>query len=193
MSFVSVFAMPDFITVMSDGLVSDEETGKELEKGYQKFHLIGPKQFMAYTGLRARADMFKKIVPFKKEGYNLLPLMEELKEGIDANVSPESEKISIVVGGIENEEVIFYTFNNIVGQLIPYSPGSDGMSYAFLESSHITTENHQYLDIEFRKFMVGNGFNTPNKALKGQEFLNSLVEKIDPTVNKKTFGHPIRK
>lgn len=96
------------------------------------------------------------------------------------------------VGGIDKEGSIeFYTMNNDPkDEFKSFSPIGDTISYAFLSSSVV---NDEIVYNTFIENLRQTGFNTSNKCLKAQKMLNSFVETIDPTVNKRTFELTIKK
>ena len=194
MSFVSVFATQDFITVMSDGLVTKEKNQEVLKEDYQKFHLISSKQFMAYTGLKGRADQFKEIVKFSETGYNLSQLSQDLYNLINKSISPQEEKVSIVVGGVDlDSQIRFYAYHNAPGRSIEkYWPVDSQPDCVFLESNYISYM-HNTLVEKFNGYIQETGYNTSDKVLRAQEMLNLYVDSLDPTVNKNTFSYSIVK
>lgn len=190
MSFVSVIAMEHFITVMSDGLVVNLETGEEIQQRYKKFKKISENQFIAFGGNKGLTEHTVNIIGYQKEQRNLYEISNSIRDQIIDEISPETGSCQIIIGGVENEEIVFYSFNNDKGQelLIKKPQGRNG-EYSFLSSS----KNGLDLDKEMKKIYSKYGFNTPTKALKIQKELNDLVSKHDASVNRVTFNLTIRK
>lgn len=81
MSFVSINAQKDFISVMSDGLVCFSHSDgrlERLEENFKKFFQISSKQFVAVTGTKSVLDYYSQTIPFLEESYNLKELAEKI-------------------------------------------------------------------------------------------------------------------
>jgi len=189
MSFVSVIATEKFITVMSDGLVYNMITDEEIEQRYQKFRKISENQFIAFGGDRGLAEKVVEDIGYQNEERELLPIAASIRETLIKEVSPQVASCQVILGGIEKNEIVFYSFNNDEKQelLMKKPKGIDG-EYSFLGSR----ENGLDLDKEMGKIYSKYGFKTPTKALKVQKELNDVVSKVDPSVNRITFNLTIR-
>ncbi|OMC83350.1 hypothetical protein [Viridibacillus sp. FSL H8-0123] len=195
MSFVSIIGTKDFITVMSDGLVVDrKDDSKILDTRYKKFHLIAPKQFIAFTGNQGIAEKVKGILKYNPNGYNMYSTIVELGNQILKEV-PLEIIINLTIGGInEKGEVEFHKFVKKQGSNIQsFKPINDAICYDFMGSPYITPKIQDNLKVQFQKLIKINGFNTPNKVLKTQKKMNDLVSEIDPTVNKAIFEQSFKK
>jgi hypothetical protein len=195
MSFVSIVATKDFVTVVSDGLAINLETGEVIENRYKKFFKISEKQFIAFAGNKGIADHIKEIINYKKEGYNLFQLISALYWQITREIPFERARVLVAVGGVnENGEIEFHTFINKPGETInSYRPKNDEITYSFLESKFIDEGKHQIIENKFIEYLSVNGYNTPYKVLRSQVQLNKLVCGMDPSVNNITFELYIRK
>jgi hypothetical protein len=197
LSFVSIVSTEKFISVMSDGLVTNISPNKDvirLEEDYQKFIRISPKQFIAFTGSKDIFEQIKNETPYKTERYDLKELANIFYK--KSRAVPENEgRVMIGVGGIGQDDCIeFYTLTNSQEDLLKsFKPINDEISYAFLESSYIDEKKHSEINIEFIKLLKKNGVNTVNKILRTQKELNMFVEAFDPSVNKRTFELYIKK
>lgn len=192
MSFVSVVATEKFIAVMSDGLIKDIETDKDLGKRYQKFTKICNNQFVAFAGNHGVAEALRKAIPFIKRPRDLLQTSEVIHKRLLEEIPSDKAKMSVVIGGVNLEgNIEYHYFTNDIGSDINSNyPKEDGLLCAFLqgpETSHIDLEP-VLIDI-----LRQTGINTPNKILKAQKRLNDYVEERDSTVNKVTFELSIRK
>lgn len=192
MSFVSVIGSEDFITVVSDGLVKDTTTGKELDQRYQKFNRISDNQFVAFAGNQGVADALKEAIPFINKPRDLISTSEIIHNRLLEVIPVEKARMSVVIGGVSpSGNIEFHSFTNDVGQKIKsYYPTSDGVLCSFLQSSEISE-----LDLSpiFINFLGETGLNTSNKVLKAQKKLNNYVAERDSTVNKVTFELVIKK
>ena len=191
MSFVSVIAREDFITVVSDGQVS--RGNMVVQSDYKKFTKISDKQFIAFTGTKEFCEGLVNEIEFNRNGlHNLYNIVENLDKNI-RTIPCQSYVVMFAVGGVgESGNIEFHTINNNPSESIrSFSPKGDGLSYAFLHNGDLSSKiNLQSKLIEY----IGRiGFNTPNKCIRAQKLLNSDVAKIDDTVNNVTFDLTIKK
>lgn len=193
MSFISAIASQDFITVVSDGQVTYE--GKVIKEDYKKFRKINNDQFIAYAGAKEICEKFAEHLKFSaSQRYDLKLVAEDLFSTIKSITPYERFKTSFIIGGIsENNEIEFYTLSNnpLEEKVKSYLSHGDGVSYGFLSNE----ENEDKINLEntLISHLSKTGFNTPNKCIRAQKMLNADVEKIDPTVNRRTFELIIRK
>lgn len=190
MSFVSVIAKENFITVMSDGLVYNSITGEELEQGYKKFRKISENQFIAFGGSKDLAEEVIKQIGYQQKERNLSSLAIPIREQLIKNIPPNEASCQLVLGGIEGRETIIYSFNNDIEQdLLIKKPRGGDVEYSFLSYS----KNELDLDKEIKKIYPKYGLSTPTRTLKVQKALNDVVANVDPSVNRITFNLTIRK
>lgn len=190
MSFISIIATENFITVVTDGQVTKD--GKAVENNYKKYKKISNNQFIAFGGAKEICETFIKNLDFLgNEQYDLQTLATNLSNAIK-QIPYETYRILFVIGGLNaRNQIEFYSFSNIPESQDQYSnPKGDEISYAFLSSPDIDDSHFEKHLIEYLSIT---GFNTPNKCIKAQKMLNSYVETIDNTVNKTTFELVIRK
>ncbi|OAK72694.1 hypothetical protein [Lederbergia galactosidilytica] len=190
MSFVSVIATKKFITVMSDGLAINTETGEEIDQRYKKFHRISKKQFIAFAGNSGLAEEAVRIVGYNNEERDLASIAVSIREQLIKKVPPNIASCQLILGGLEKRKFVIYSFNNDPNrELLFQEPIGDDPVYSFLSDS----SNGLNLDKEINKIYPKYGFNTPTKTLKIQKELNNVVADVDPSVNKITFNLTIRK
>ncbi|MED1093939.1 hypothetical protein [Bacillus paramycoides] len=185
MSFVSVVGGVNFLSVMTDGRVSNGET--ILEETYPKFRMIGEDIVVAFTGDRmacerlfdalnkeviAHQDFFKTACDIK-EAFNRYPIFR-------------GKKVMWVIGGINPnkkiEFVIVSTESDEPSQYIPENSETKLMSaYAFcLKDTSIDYKQlNEKLD-EYFKQENGN-------LIEAQKLLNNYVAELDFTVNTNTY------
>lgn len=191
MSFVSIIASPNFITVMSDGQVTRD--GVVIKDDYPKFKKISPKQFIAYTGVKEYCEEIVNQVPYTPKMYNLADITNQIERVvIDPNLV--KHKLHFGIGGVDvNEDVVFYTVENQKERIVNYfkPKNIDDINYAFFESGHANIQIN--LSIKLIEYLRTTGFNTPSKCLKAQKLLNDFVASKDETVNNKTFYLSIKK
>lgn len=189
MSFISVFGMKNFVTVMSDGLVVDLETYEEKDQRYQKFRKISPYQFVAVGGNQGVAEKVFNDLGYEKMERQLKDLANSLRDTLIRELPPELALCQVAIGGVENGRIIVYSFNNKADQqMLVLQPSSTDPVYTFLSSS----ENKMDLDREINQLFRIYKPKTATAALKMQEVLNSKVANKDKTVNKITFKLAIK-
>lgn len=190
MSFVSVFAKEDFITVVSDGLVVNLNTGEEVERNYKKFRKISENQFVAFGGNKGVAEMITEEIGFADHELNLLDISSNLRERLIRELAPEQANISLAIGGIQNEKIIFYSFNNNPTQeMLTHVPKGDGIEYVFLHGEQAQLGLTRQAQLLAERY----GHRSPTKTKKIQKELNDFVAKKDKTVNRVTFDLTIKK
>lgn len=191
MSFVSVIAREDFITVVSDGQVTRDS--EVIQNSYKKFTKISNKQFVAYTGIKEICEALVNEIEYKgNELHDLNHIAMELNEKI--KVFPyDTLTVMFIVGGIdETGNIEFHTLNNDPSEkLRSFYPVNDDLNYGFLSNGKL--EGKINLTVNLIEHFKTTGFNTPNKCIRAQKLLNSDVEKIDETVNNVTFDLTIKK
>lgn len=190
MSFISVIAKERFITVVSDGLVVDIATNKELEQDYQKFKKISPKQFIAYGGNRLMAETIVQTINYENTERDLLVLSNDIRRSLLKYFKPKFGSCQMAVGGIENDEIVLYSFSNNESQeLVIDKPKGSNLAYSFLHGHNIGVNPAH----ELKKLNLTTEILKPINALKLQKDLNDIVASNDPTVNKVHFGLTIIK
>ena len=190
MSFVSIIARKNFVTVVSDGLVVDLITGEEKEQEFKKFEKISRKQFVAFSGNKGLGEKVVDFLGFESEERDIFLLAKVIREKLIKDIDPKDAFCQVVLGGIEKNSVVLYAFNNHENQKMqPQKPTGDQIGYFFLTSS-----NHKLnLDDEISKILETNDLKTPAKSLKCQKELNNIVAKVDSSVNTMTFNLIIKK
>lgn len=190
MSLISIIATENFITVMSDGLVVDIETGVEIEQRYKKFKKISENQFIALGGDKGLAERTLEIIGYGKEEQDLASIVNPIREQLIKEIPPSKASSQIALGGIEDGQMVIYSFNNDPDrEVMIQKPNGNIPVYTFISSSKSTMN----LDEEIQKKFRPNKHNTPTQTLKLQEEINTLVAKVDPSVNRITFKLTIKK
>lgn len=191
MSFVSILANPNFITVMTDGQVTRD--GNIIQNDYKKFKKISPKQFIAYTGVKEICEGIINQIPYTNNIYDLADITNQIEQVVKDSILIE-HKVHFGIGGLDLEgNIAFYTVENQKDRIVNYyKPISiEDITYAFFESGHIT-QNVDLVEKLVDYFRI-TGCNTPNKCLKAQKMLNDYISSLDDTVNKHTFSLTIKK
>lgn len=190
MSFVSVFAMENFITVMSDGLVYDMNSKQEIEQRYQKFKMISPKQFIAYGGNRFMTEIIVNSIEYTDDEKDMLGLANTVRDSLVEHLKPDIAHCQIIIGGIENNEIAFYALNNKDEQeILIHKPTGSNISYGFAYSSESGIDP----DGETQRLYPYYKSKSPTGLLKLQKALNDLIAEKDISVNRITFNKAIRK
>ncbi|WP_144496943.1 hypothetical protein [Bacillus toyonensis] len=184
MSFVSVVAHEKFITVVTDGLAEFTygDGRKERNENYQKYCMIGPKQFIAFAGNTGPCEYLVGGYPQKDEGYDLDQVALELKEKIQEYDFQLGERALIIVGGISGGEIVAHVFNHEtpVGDIVKRPKGQE-MPLMLLHGPNVSqsiSETFETALLEAR---------TPEQVLQIQEHYNILVSATDTSVNTVTF------
>lgn len=184
MSFVSIIARADFITVMSDGCVTDNSG--VVQEDYQKFVQITPELFLAFTGHAPAGELLLKA--FEQTEFDKLAprlnfdqvffIIKNLIENIFHN---SKLKILLAFGGRNrNGEIEAYYINSIDMQTGHYVPKGNQINTILLGNS---TELNGLL----KQFLATTGDSTPKQILAAQKLLNDHVAVGDPSVNTTTF------
>ena len=191
MSFVSVYAMENFVNVVSDGQVTDP-TGKITNKNYKKFVKIGQQQFLAFAGNQGLAEQAVKIVPFKNEGYPLSVLAQDLHKQV-LTIPVDDASILLAVGGLNvKNEIEVISFSNRSDQKNYFNPKGDEIAYTFLTNTKNNISD-EISETKLKQFLSETGYNTSSKAFRAQKKLNDFISDNDSTVNKVTFELNIKK
>lgn len=196
MSFVSVVARKNFITIVSDGQATGSN-GTVIKDDYQKFIQIGNNAFLAFAGTQQICEMltrdsksifdlyindFSKLVGFYTTIFN--------QSGLKELYETRGFKAILAFGGKNNNgEIEFYTVHSKDSVFRNYKPilMSD-IKYAFLHSGKSEVNPN---DI-FTQSLDLSGVNTAEQILTAQKILNYKISLTDSDVNNKTFELVIR-
>ncbi|MDK3010870.1 MULTISPECIES: hypothetical protein [Bacillus] len=186
MSLVSVVAHELFITVVSDGLaVTTYGDGRVVRnEECPKFHMISPKQFVAYTGVKEISDEVLAGYPNRIEEYNLGILKEELKERVNSFSYENGNRIAMVVGGVCNNEIVAYSFNNDpMVRDISLNTEDGNMPFVVLQSPLVEED----LTNKLFEMLSSEVITHPNDVLRIQREFTEYVDGIDESVNGNTY------
>jgi hypothetical protein len=195
MSFVSIVGRWNFICVMSDGQVTGEN-GEILQEDYQKFQLIGEKQFVAYAGNKDWCERAAEIAKnYYRLGLDLHSVAETIQEILirDIPYAKYGQVVNMAIGGVSKRETIeFYALSNkntSVDQIQPNKPGVDDVALGYCTSTKLPEEwDWNALTNVMIPFLRQNGIDTPEQIQKSQKQLNEFIANLDPTVNNHTFA-----
>jgi len=185
MSFVSVIARKDFITVMTDGRVSFAKQ-LILKEDYKKFKKISKKQFIAFTGNQEYCERIVSLFDYKNAQYNLKEISYQIHEII--NQAPYVNfHVNLAIGGLneDNEFVVYHVQNTLKQSIKELKTKKNKISYGFLNSEYV--EKNINTEQKLVEYLRNTGFNTPNKCLKAQKLLNDYIASKDSSVNRNTF------
>lgn len=191
MSFVSMVATENFLSVVSDGRVTDFQ-GTPIQEDFKKFIVPRNNTVIAFAGgkepsiefiatsglLDADVDEITEIGFAKRINSKLLS-------------SPLAIfKISLAFGGRNSMgQIAFHTFSSIEPRLQSFSPsGNNHISFSFLLNGDDV--NFDLKDALF-KTIESFGIFTPEAVVNSQKLLNNRVASIDDSVNENTFSHVI--
>lgn len=192
LSFVSIVARENFISIMSDGRVTGA-SGIPIQEDYQKFTVFDKSAFIAYAGTK---DICETIVRdyegfFRWNIYDFSMWVKELQELFrTADFESQGLKVNLGFGGVNQDEKIeFHALSSSDLRLQSFFPVKDDISFAFLNN---TTLGDQIFNEKFVEFLKVTGFETPTNVIQSQKLLNNYVSQNDNTVNTKTFREVIR-
>ncbi|MGX5574892.1 hypothetical protein ACWKTS_26660 [Bacillus toyonensis] len=193
MSFVSVIQTEKFLTVVSDGQVTNESDKTIIQKDYKKFKKISPNQYIAFAGSKGWCELLLEDLPFKEKGHNLEQIVSGMKESI-SKLPFELGKSLLSVGGVnEDEKLVIYKLSNQEDTEIDRVQASgDGISYALLYNGSMEERVGRSLEKVLLEYIREIGYNTPNKAIRIQRKLNNYIADVDDSVNKITFNLMIK-
>lgn len=193
MSFVSVIQTEKFITVVSDGQVTNESDKTIIQKDYKKFKKISPNQYIAFAGSRGWCELLLEDLPFNEKGYNLEQIVLGMKESI-SKLPFELGKMLLSVGGVNADgKLVAYKLSNHEGSEIEsFQASGDDISYTFLYNGSAEDRLGGDLEKVLLDCIREIGYNTPNKAIRIQKKLNNYIADVDDGVNKITFNLTIK-
>jgi hypothetical protein len=190
MSFVSVVARENFVTVMSDGRVQNND--EIVREDYQKFVQITPDLFFAYTGHQPVGEGILKALEnngcyelFKTLNFSLVNMI--IRTTIEAVNQSNKFKLLVAYGGRNtNGEIEVFYANSIDMQSGHYLPKGDAINVICLGNGIGTGALLEQL-------LFQTGSTTPQQILSAQEMMNNYVVTHDPSVNTTTFQMIIEK
>lgn len=182
MSFVSVVAREKFITIMSDGRVSNKMTKEILDENKVKFVKIGDNGFVAFAGISEICDLIVPIIgQLLESGHEFNDILTTMSKVLRENSRP-GLFVTIAFGGInKNGNIEICSVENSSHSTTNFKPKGKEINYLFLRNPTIP---HQELNQKFLDLIETNGKNTPTEFIKSQTILNSWVADRDSSVNK---------
>lgn len=208
MSFVSVIATKEYISVMTDGLAQDYD-GKTVDENYVKYRMINDNKIVAATGdVEVIEEFYEESLVMHNCGFTLKQMAIKLQELMIKYVEYNEENpisgwnIHMVVGGIaEDGELEFYGLSNSNKkveelQMYEFRDDNDG-DYAvfYLVSPYapswneLTEKLHSIIKKDTNTFLVSSG----EEIVPSQIQLHKYVADVDRTVNDITFSKVINK
>lgn len=191
MSFVSVVARESFITIMSDGRVSNKMTGEIIDENKVKFVKIGDSRFVAFAGISEICDLIVPVISqLLESGHEFKDILSTMEKVLKENSRP-GLFVTIAFGGINkdgNIEICSVENNNMTSA--HFTPKGTDINYFFLRNPTISAQD---VNRKFLELIRKNGTNTPKEFNRSQKMLNSWVSKKDNSVNDNTSTMLIRK
>ncbi|WP_242280971.1 hypothetical protein [Bacillus cereus group sp. BfR-BA-01347] len=185
MSFVSVVGRSDFLSVMTDGRVTDGE--KILQEDYPKYRMIGENIIVAFTGDRAACEwifyVLNQEVVMKQD---FMITARDIKELLNHHPKLKGCDVRWIIGGINPQnEIECITISTEEKEPIRHEVPSEKVlavyAYAF-------DADQKELGEKFAEFIKQEG-----ELASAQQLLNDYVADKDFTVNKNTYHVLIRK
>lgn len=182
MSFISIVARKNFVTVMSDGQVTGYNN-TPLQEEQKKFKVISEKQFIAFAGFKEPCEFVVNQIDYTDNFYDLESIAEQIFYMINQK-ELENIRLFFAIGGLDSikNEIVFYTVDN-AGMFDIYKALNDrDFKYIFFNPI-----NEVNLEHKFNQFLTVTGNDNADSCLKSQKMLNDYVAEIDAYVNKQTF------
>lgn len=192
MSFISVLANENILTVMTDGQVTDIE-GKSCNDNFPKFKLINDHQLFAESGDYSNAEYLLNEINFQNKKFSLEKVHNTIKEILLLTYNRKGTTNSVIIGGIDiDDQMKVYKISVVDGEIKsegPLIPKGDGFVIAFLTSSKIKISDDDVENL-FKKLLMEFHFDS-NKYLDIQKIVNDIVAENDSTVNINVFPEKI--
>jgi len=183
-SFVSIVCRSGFLSIMSDGRVSNN--GVSIREDYQKFLLPRPDFFIAFAGQQQPCEAFINDSGLSSSNtFDYHTLAADIHRKL---LTPPycNYKILLAFGGrTAKGSLEFCTFSTLEPEIQVFSPSSNQISYAFLNNSEI---DDTILQPELVKYLTEIGCDAAEKVKTAQETLNNYVAEIDTSVNTTVFS-----
>ncbi|MFJ7918100.1 MULTISPECIES: hypothetical protein [unclassified Lysinibacillus] len=184
MSFISVVAMENFVTVVADGRQINSETKEVISEDFLKVRGINDKQFIACTGnVGVAEDLFSKFSGdlFYDLKNNAELIRDELVKKIDLKLA----KCQVVLGGRSHlNEIALYTFSNDPSlTVVEYKPKASELSCITLSSDELLNKGFDANDT-FEKIYRDRNIQSIEDVIRVQVELNDIVSDLDISVNK---------
>lgn len=180
MSFVSVVANKEFISVMSDGRAYQYGSNGKMniiQEDASKIMRIAPNQFIAHTGVVQDALRVTEGYVFREEGWEL----NKISTGISHMLIGCPRKNSLVIGGRDKGKLVLYyvsTDEHEAKQLISEDDPVEFIIRLYLTSAYIKASTQDVRN-KFEEFVQ----QTRGNILDAQVLLHHYVAENDPTVN----------
>jgi ATP-dependent protease HslVU (ClpYQ) peptidase subunit len=191
MSFVSVIAGADFLSIMTDGRVTLGET--IWQEDYPKYKKINDKIVIGYAGHKEHIEILLNSINYSvvAEG-DLMYIAKGLKQAINEFDFFKNSKMIFILGGINANEqiefVIVSTTNTEIEQFIPEHTEATLLScYAFNLRNAVISQ-HDLNDKLYEFMEVEN-----NHLVNAQKRLHEFVADNDFSCNKTIFHEVIKK
>jgi hypothetical protein len=185
MSFVSIAAKHDYISIVSDGRITTD--GVASKEDFQKFEIYNS-SFIAFTGHENYCLAFKDfILDLLTKGENYDSINKHVKNFLQIIRENDNEaKLNIAFGGKDNGVMKLF-FNNTRGEYEDLIPGQN-YTLRFLGGEKIFSMQST-LNLQFRSYYKFNKkITNEHKRIKATQIkLLKEVAKNDATVNDKPF------
>lgn len=189
MSFISVIAKENFITVMSDSVASGSEHTTQPEEHVVK---VGEKEFVALAGgdRQARETIAKHIAGLLEEGTPYERILVILQMTLNA-FSEKSKSVMTAFGGVNRSgmiEVCTYDPNSHAERRL--APRGSEIAYFFLAEGAGKYGNLYEL---LQNYWKETGTETPSAMIQSQKLLNRYVASKDEEVGTSTVKLVLKK
>lgn len=190
MSFVSIIARENFVSITSDGRVCGH-AGLPIQEDYKKFIEVNKNYFIAYAGQKEPCELFisnsgliSPLVP----NFELLARQTQFK----LLTNPFDKcRILLAFGGLDNlGQISIVTFSTLQPEIQVFKPKDDAVNYVFLNNSSL--DDTQIVE-KLIEHLKTSGIETADQIKIAQTELNNYVASKDRTVNKNIFNHVISK
>lgn len=190
MSFVSIVARENLVSIASDGRVCRND-GLPIQEDYKKFIEINEKSFIAFAGNKEPCELFiRNSGLLSQHARDFKALAVQIQNQL--MVSPLSKfKILLSCGGLDCcGEIVFFTFSTLQTKIQFFRPKGDEICYAFLNNSSLN--DAQVVERLVECFRIS-GIETADQIKQAQVKLNNIIATMDQSVNTTVFTFVINR
>lgn len=179
MSFISMIATKDFISVVADGLMTSSLG--YTDQNYKKFRTYGSEMVVAFGGSYTDFEgLFDKIM----SAYQSASSIDSYYSQVDSIISstsynPNSAKLLCLTAAFKNGQGSYMTTSNN-GQLRGRTQLTSDLSYSFLSPSGVSESS---IASKLNSLAAGSIIQSIDQVVNIQKQLNDFVADRDSSVN----------
>ncbi|WP_100487870.1 hypothetical protein [Sporolactobacillus pectinivorans] len=190
MSFVSIIASPERVSVVSDCHLTD------LDKNGDRIVLPGTKpsmvkvsenQLVVCTGSASALKKIKKMYPFQKENHVFNETALEAIEETIRHVPFEKQDVLFALVDCSGPVSCMIVSNKPGDRRQTLVPDHRRLAVLFLAGREISEENAKRISDEFNRLVQSTGKERTNQIFEAQKKLNQYVAGLDHTVSQRIY------